>query len=174
FVLWRTEIEAREGEKHGFDLVYLWSVDRLKQLQAIVQRLTDHDIDPLVASYISPQGKLLKCLEKSSLSHQDRLTIGNYLSELGDPRGGVALTPDGIPDIDWVDIPEGKIDLKNGKGTFLGKSFRIARYPVTNIQFEAFVNANDGYSTDCWWDGIERDERPFSPQWMEENRPRNT
>jgi hypothetical protein len=174
FVLWRAENQAREWQKHGFGLEDLWPVDRLKQLQAIVQDLSDRNVDPLVTSYASPQEKLLKHLEGSLVSHQDRLTIGNYLAALSDRRRGVALTPDGIPDIDWVDISEGTVALANVPGSFPVKFFRIARYPVTNIQFEAFVKAKDGYSTDYWWDGIERHQAPFSPQWTAENYPCQT
>ena len=56
-------------------------------------------------------------------------------------------------------FPKAELSLHNGQGTFVVESFRIARYPVTNIQFEAFVKAKDGYSSDIWWERIDRVRR---------------
>jgi conflict system STAND superfamily ATPase/sulfatase-modifying factor enzyme 1 len=173
FILRQAEIEASEWEKHACDLRYLWHVDRLKQLQEIVQRLSDRTVDPSVASYASPQHKLIKRLEQNSLSHQDRLMIGSYLAALGDPRPGVGLR-NGLPDIDWVEIPLGRVRLVDGTRVFTVEPFRIARYLVTNIQFEAFINADDGYRKDQWWRDIERNHEPGEPAWNETNCPRET
>jgi formylglycine-generating enzyme required for sulfatase activity len=60
---------------------------------------------------------------------------------LGDDRKGVGLDADGLPDIDWVRIVPPK-----------GNAYSIARYPVTNAQFDAFVQ-DDGYTATwdaCW------------------------
>ena len=96
---------------------------------------------------------------------------------IGDPldnRHGVGLTSDGLPDIDWVDIPGGAITLEDVKGDFKVKPFRIARYLVTNRQFQAFVDAPDGYGDQKWWKRIERSPTPSSPTWSEANHPRET
>lgn len=199
FILRQAEIEAGEWEKHRCDLRYLWHPDRLRQLREILQRLSDRTVAPIVARYASPHDKLIKRLAEDSLSHQERLTISSYLAALGDPRRGVGLTADGLPDIDWVDIPGGEVAFEWGKDIFRNrlarffswfqsrlqesrplsqtsrievKPFKLARYTVTNIQFEAFIEADDGYRNEKWWTGIERIERPYLPNWNEHNCPR--
>jgi hypothetical protein len=104
-----------------------------------------------------------------------RAGIGRALGRLNlDTRPGVSLRADGVPDIDWVEIPGGKFIYQDGERRKI-EAFSIARYPVTNIQFEAFVNAADGYSEDRWWKGMDdpdRDRR--DPAWSESNHPRET
>jgi len=36
--------------------------------------------------------------------------------------------------------------------------FRIAAYPITHAQFEAFVRAPDGFENDRWWKDLERQD----------------
>jgi formylglycine-generating enzyme required for sulfatase activity len=91
-----------------------------------------------------------------------------------DNRHGVGLTSEGLPDIDWVDIPGGVIKLEDVTEEFEVKPFRIARYLVTNRQFQAFVDASDGYGNQKWWNRIERSLAPSSPTWSEANHPRET
>ena len=52
------------------------------------------------------------------------------------------------PDINWVRIPAGHVVLEAAGKTKV-RSFEIARYPITNAQFQAFVEAG-------------RKENPFS------------
>lgn len=37
-------------------------------------------------------------------------------------------------------------------GQFEVSAFAIAKYPITNAQFQAFLDANDGYHDPKWWD----------------------
>ena len=39
---------------------------------------------------------------------------------------------------DWIEIPK--------------KGYSIAKYPVTNAQFQVFVDASNGYNNASWWD----------------------
>jgi len=79
---------------------------------------------------------------------------------------------------DWVYIPAGKVTLvntwdddaslylkKDVPQTFTVPAFKIAKYPVTNAQFAAFIKAG-GYKTQKWWtaDGWQTRE---SGQWTE-------
>jgi hypothetical protein len=101
--------------------------------------------------------------------------MGSVFLARGEPldkRPGVGLRSDGLPDIKWIDIPGGSVKLENVKGMFIVKPFRIARYLVTNRQFQAFVDAPDGYSNAQWWIDIEQTERPAEPNWKEANSPR--
>lgn len=88
---------------------------------------------------------LIEKLTSETLSHQERLLIGQKLAEFGDPRSGVGLCQDGLPDIEWVEIPPGRVNVEDVKKLFTVQTVRIARNPVTNAQFEAFLPAEDGY-----------------------------
>ncbi|MDS4014383.1 MAG: formylglycine-generating enzyme family protein [Candidatus Accumulibacter sp.] len=102
-----------------------------------------------------------------------RLAIGDRLAEIGDPRRGVGLDLRGLPDIDWVRIPGGDFIYQEGEKRSL-PTFHLARYPVTNAQYEAFVAAGgygQGKKTAAWWRGLKRPE--LSPStWPQPNRPR--
>ena len=101
-----------------------------------------------------------------------RLAIGDRLAESGDPRPGVGLGPDGLPDIDWVEIPAGDFLYGEAKERRHTDGFRIARHPITNAQYQAFIAAR-GYQDQCWWQGLaERIKGPEAPSWSRPNRPR--
>jgi hypothetical protein len=95
--------------------------------------------------------------------------------ELLDHRKGVSII-DGIPDIDWVEIPAGEFIYQNEKSTRHLDSFSIARYPITNIQFQAFIDAPDGFHNPRWWVGLsasENDKSQPDEQWFKYwNHPR--
>ncbi|NGZ09816.1 MAG: hypothetical protein CV088_10585 [Nitrospira sp. LK70] len=111
-----------------------------------------------------PQAALLAKLSNDRLSHQDRLLIGQKLAEFGDTRPGVVVKH-GLPDIAWVDIPEGQVKLEKIDHVFKVNPFRIAKYPVTNEQFEAFLKAEDGYRNKEWWKDIEQSHETLKPRW---------
>ncbi len=50
---------------------------------------------------------------------------------------------------EWVYIPAGALIINGGK-SFLDV-FNIAKYPITNAQFEIFSQAPDGYQDPKWW-----------------------
>ncbi|MEZ5402178.1 MAG: SUMF1/EgtB/PvdO family nonheme iron enzyme [Bryobacteraceae bacterium] len=101
-----------------------------------------------------------------------RAAIGRALGRAGlDDRKGVGVK-DGLPDIDWVRIPGGEFIYQKGERR-KEETFRMARYPVTNAQYEAFLNAADGYGDDRWWKGLsDPDRTPAVPGWSEPNHPR--
>jgi formylglycine-generating enzyme required for sulfatase activity len=83
----------------------------------------------------------------------------------------------GLPLLSWQPIPEGKVNLqyvddddKIETIEYSVDDFYISQYPVTNAQFDVFINDPEGYSNSSWWD--------FSPQalkWRQENViPRNS
>lgn len=91
-----------------------------------------------------------------------------------DGRKGIGLDDQGLPDIDWVEIPGGEFLYGENKEKRQIESFRIARYPVTNAQFQAFIDGG-GYQEKRWWPGFaERIKSPREPTWGEPNRPRET
>jgi formylglycine-generating enzyme required for sulfatase activity len=72
----------------------------------------------------------------------------------------VGLRPDGLPDIAWCKVPGGKIVLEEADEIFHVDPFFIAKYPVTWVQYEAFLKAEDGYKNPaCWRDtGVQFDK----------------
>jgi len=173
-MLRRAELDARDWEKSGYALKYLWHTDRLEKLPAIIDQFKLYDISPSVHQYSKPQDKLIESLKDETLSHEERSLIGTRLAELGDKRPGVGLTPEGLPDIDWVEIASGQIILDEEEDTLNIADFQIARYPVTHKQFQAFIEAKEGYSNPKWWQGIQRTNASQAPNWKETNCPRET
>lgn len=104
-----------------------------------------------------------------------RAAIGRALGRLGlDDRRGVGLDANGLPEIDWATIPGGEFIYQDGERRRLD-GFRIARYPVTNAQFRAFLEADDGYRDERWWRGLTEPFRhPEQPRWDIANNPRET
>ncbi|MEW5958348.1 MAG: SUMF1/EgtB/PvdO family nonheme iron enzyme [Chloroflexota bacterium] len=98
-----------------------------------------------------------------------RAQAGAALTRLGDSRPGVGLLhlpageKVGLPDIEWRDIPGGPFlmgsdketdpqayDNEQPQHTVDLPGYLISRYPVTNAQFAAFVEAG-GYRQDDYW-----------------------
>jgi formylglycine-generating enzyme required for sulfatase activity len=98
---------------------------------------------------------------------------------IGDTRRGVGLRPDGLPDIEWCPVPGGEVELEaKWWETFQVQPFYIAKYPITNVQFQAFLDAKQmGFDHDEWWQG-------FTPEYQKQgmyeqghtydNQPRDT
>jgi formylglycine-generating enzyme required for sulfatase activity len=117
---------------------------------------------------------------------QRRLAIGDELAELGDPRPGVGLDGRGLPGIDWVEIPAGRFIYGEGdnKQEVHLERFLISRYPISNAQYQAFVDAG-GYEKQGWlkkltggggpeanwWQGL-KPPKPMKSTWNKPNRPR--
>lgn len=108
------------------------------------------------------QQKLLDLIADVHTKSPERAKAGRRLAEIGDPRSGVGLGPDGLPDMDWVEVPAGEFIFGGDGKAFNGlpyqklylDAFYMARYPVTYSQYLAFVNAKDGYRNRNWWDGF--------------------
>lgn len=117
-------------------------------------------------------------LANSKLSPYQRWVIGAELGWLGDPRPGVGLQENGLPDIAWCHIPAGKFvygDAKTKQGTIEIElpDFFMAMYPITNAQFDVFVNAADGFVNDTWWHGLAiREKNLKEPEFSLPNCPR--
>lgn len=55
-----------------------------------------------------------------------------------------------IPLLEWCEIPAGEVLV--GDKVKQIDAFLMARYPVTNKQYHAFLNAPHGYARHEWWD----------------------
>ena len=79
----------------------------------------------------------------------------------------------GLPDIDWIEILAGTFKFGEKKRNVKLEPFGIARYLVTNAQFQCFIN-DGGYQHDQWWDWPEERRMPATPGWPYPNHPRET
>ncbi len=55
---------------------------------------------------------------------------------------------------EWVYVPPGIVTIETNLDalqTFSVDAFNIAKYPITNAQFEVFIQAEDGYRDPKWW-----------------------
>ena len=80
-----------------------------------------------------------------------------------------------LPDINWIEIPAGSFiygkDLIAPK-TLTLQRYYISKYPITNSQFQTFIDAG-GYQDERWWLDLTIPE-PAKPRWTQTNRPRES
>lgn len=99
-------------------------------------------------------------------SPKARAAVGRALGRLKvnttplDNRKGVSvisINGQGLPDIDWVEIPEGKFTYQKKEQRF-EPTFFMARYPVTFAQFQTFLEDPQGFANPHWWQELSADE----------------
>lgn len=77
-----------------------------------------------------------------------------------------------LPLLEWINIPSGQVTLADGAGTFEVEPFKIAKYPVTNEQFNAFIQ-DDGYKNVGWWQGLaQTGGSPRASDWRDLDAPK--
>lgn len=136
------------------------------------QHLSDAMGGAVLRDFLYPEPRaLLDELQQADTTHQRLEEIGLRLNRLPDPRRGTGLRDDGLPVIDWVDVPAGRVTLRDDGGTFAVAAFRMARYPVTWCQYEVFMTADDGYANLQWWEGRPREDQPGDVLWGYNNHP---
>jgi hypothetical protein len=154
-----------------------WSDDRVKEVVEMLDHLAlkAGDLPELQQEFLGPldRDNMLAALDDPATSHETRAIIGVRLSLLGDPRLGVGLCSDGLPDIAWCEVPGGKIVLEEEAGTFRVEPFYIAKYPVTYVQYRAFLEADDGFHNQDWWQGLpfEMPDKPGRQANRRNNHP---
>ncbi len=102
--------------------------------------------------------RLLAILRESPLNAIERAEAGRTLAKLGDPRIEV-LDP---LQIEWIEIPAGPFIMGSDEASkkyndetpqhifTIPATYRIARYPITNAQFQRFVDEG-GYTNATYW-----------------------
>lgn len=119
-----------------------------------------------------PDGVARLNAELARRDPRERAAWGQQLAA-ADPRPGVGLRADGLPDIQWIAIPSGtfRYGLGDQQRQLDLAPFWIAQYPITYAQFEAFLSAPDGYSDPRWW--VDLVQQPMTTQWFKyANHPR--
>ena len=120
--------------------------------------------------------RLTTILEKSLLPARECADAGWVLGQLGDTRAGIL----DLPPL-FVALPGGKLVMGSDDGEDREKPphevevspFKISKYPITNAQFEKFMQAG-GYENKDWWseEGWKyRQERKWQEPrlWRDEN-----
>lgn len=69
---------------------------------------------------------------------------------------------------EWVEVPAGAVSIEDASGaggsaggTMTVSRFLIARYPISNAQFDVFLQADDGYHNPAWWEFSDAAQRYF-------------
>jgi formylglycine-generating enzyme required for sulfatase activity len=115
------------------------------------------------------RGRLAQLLRLGRLAARERVSAGDSLARLGDPRfrADAWFLPD-EPLLGFVEVPEGSFlmgsDKKQDKEAVETEmpqhkidlpTYYIARYPVTVAQYEMFVK-DGGYGQDRYWKEAEK------------------
>ncbi len=152
-LLRQVEDEARNWDANG--RTYLPSPARLQPVHAAITRL-DYRLNRITRDYVFPQAMLIEILDKPDTGEQHRLRIGDDLALLGDPRSGISLNEDGTPDVMWLPVttPVSPVTFQTNTNEIESVQlfpYCIAKYHITFLQFQAFIEADDGFNRAEWW-----------------------
>jgi len=155
------ESAGREWAQSGYDLTRLWHHSRILAAREAMARLerSKSRLPDAARELLYPEQRLCAMLQQplGEVDHRRRAAIGERLDGLGDPRPEIGVSKDGLPAFDedyWIPVPGGTVtlDLEEGKTLDLRvEPLRIARLPVTQLQLQAFIDAEDGYRNPAWW-----------------------
>ena len=144
---------AAYWDAHGRRDEHRWQDERVVEAKEMLEHLglTVAQFDEREQAFLGPLDADTMLQEMQlPIPHERRAMIGVRLDRLGDTRKGVGLRADGLPDIDWVEIPGGEVtieireDARNPDSKLINTltrpvaAFSLARYPVTVAQFQAF------------------------------------
>lgn len=129
---------------------------KLTQAESLAHAIDKHALKPYLAD-----------LSHQMIHHPNpyqRAIIGRVLGILDlDHRHGLGLNPDGLPAIDWVEIPEGEFIYQDDTKMTL-PTYYIGRYHITYRQFQIFLDAEDGFRDARWWYGFAEKKERFQIQ----------
>jgi len=144
-----------------FDAEHLWAtMQQLDITEELAREISNHLKFIGEKEIPFPVERLLAEIKNPEITHGFRAAIGDWLEAIGDPRPGVRLRPDGVPDIVWCEVPPGEVRLKDVTGVFQVQPCRIAQYPITYCQYLAFLGDPEGYRNPAWWLGLRRQQKP--------------
>ncbi len=166
------EIAAESlGEQAALGIFIAWLARANPDLAAAVWQQRDRPPLPAITKHAIRTQWLERMtnIDKTPRPYA-RAAIGKGLGRFGmDDRKGVGFGPNGLPVIDWVEIAAGPFIYQNRVKVEL-PTFYISRYPVTNAQFQTFIDAG-GYEEKVWWEDLIKPE-PVGSEWNEANHPR--
>ncbi|MBX3085452.1 MAG: SUMF1/EgtB/PvdO family nonheme iron enzyme [Anaerolineae bacterium] len=132
-----------------------WQLVSLAGEMLAIVGLEEAERDEIGASVLPRvRQRLVELITDGHLLPVERAGSGRALSALGDPRPGVGVRRDCWPDFVWCEVPAGNfIYQKSEKRTL--PQFWITKYPVTYLQFQAFIEDPSGYNDPKWWNGLD-------------------
>ena len=154
------QAETRTWLAHGQSAAYQWSHQRVGEVRKALVKLGAEVV--LRADELAFLGPIERTAIEAELArpetdHRRRAWLGERLDGLGDERPGVGIDDSGTPVIDWCPVSGGKLAIENETRQL--RDFHIARYVVTVTQYQAFLDAEDGWCDPTWWrDDLRRDE----------------
>lgn len=124
-----------------------------------------------------PQGLASRCEQlKLSADYQQDFVISD-------------LDQDVLPMLKWCEITGGNVYVSGveSNGEYFSEmsvaveTFYMSKYPITNPQFDLFINAHDGYKNERWWkfskqayEWYQEQGEAQNPRFAGDNRPRET
>ena len=163
--LWLMHINALDFTQTQHWGRLLFAVGKYIAVEPLIEAVPLAQVVPK-PQQLSEAERLLQELQNPQVLPPRRFEIGNRLNAIGDPRPGVGLDVNGLPDIDWVKIPAGEFIYQDGQRLWLD-DYHMSRYPVTNQQFQAFEKVG-GYNTGKWWRGL---QKPTGKWWEGLQKP---
>ncbi|PJF29540.1 MAG: hypothetical protein CUN52_07865 [Phototrophicales bacterium] len=147
-----------------------WNHERLKLVYDMLER-QNPDLNATEKDFIEPESaRLLRELQNITTTHHRRVWIGDRLADIGDPRPGVGVLPNGVPDIAWCFVEKGgQITIEGHR--FIIKPFYVAKYLTTHTQYQAFIDAPDGYKNPRWWEDFPPEYRLQTLDKARNSRP---
>lgn len=156
--------EQQKMEQEYRNIYYLIKVDVTRQIgiaafQRFRQKFPDYDPDGLSVYIERPTNKPVSLLERL-----------NRMSAK-------------VPLLEWREVPAGRVRIRTGESDHQNsvETFLMTRYPITNLQYNMFMKAPNGYCDPRWWDFAAearewRDSAPNHkpPQFKGPERPRET
>ncbi|MDX1993483.1 MAG: SUMF1/EgtB/PvdO family nonheme iron enzyme [bacterium] len=101
---------------------------------------------------------------------QDAAVLVNEVPVEAEPQFVLPDVRTVLPEpFEWCLIPEGTVVLeisRRNRPTFDLPAFAIAKYPITNAQYQVFVKALDGYRDPRWWD-FSNEARAWRKSWSQ-------
>lgn len=144
-------------------------------------------LDETTREYLFPKQYLISRLSETldSTSISDRARIGTLLDQIdrewlgiGDDRAGVGVDQYGMPNGDtgyWETVKPGEIQMEisptRKEKLLVPQEFEVARYPVTQRQFKAFLTSESGYHNEESWPDLDFIPDPFPFPEYGDNRP---
>ena len=126
---------------------------RTALLARVVTEAPDGSLPVGFAEQLKP--RLVEVIGSTTLpsTYRDRVTVGQCLGRLGDPRLGLEKPEN------WIWLPPGEFRMgsdekrankKPVRKVTVTRGFYLSRFPVTNQDFEPFIDAG-GYTKKDWW-----------------------
>ena len=146
------QADSRNWLAHGKRAAYQWPHLRVAEVRTALAKLGAEVVlsdDEL--AFLGPMELLAieQELARAETGHRRRAWLGERLYALGDDRAGVGIDENGTPVIDWCRVRGGTLVIED-ETRQIG-DFAIARYTVTASQYQAFLDAEDGWREPKWW-----------------------